>query len=163
MSKGSKAQFKQFTINTAEDACLVLKSLIVPTTIDLEKLKRYADEAQNLLGGTSSPQTISAKQYETVRDKVLYVQRELLRFLADYQSSSFSYISVRPIFIKKGFLKRNLDDESTKAINELLDVRNWTFHNAQSMLVADLEHAKKTPYAKSCHYPKTKIILQTNA
>ncbi|MGO5444172.1 hypothetical protein ACTQXY_11755 [Faecalimonas sp. LCP19S3_D12] len=144
MSKGSKAQFKQFTINTAEDACLVLKSLIVPTTIDLEKLKRYADEAQNLLGGTSSPQTISAKQYETVRDKVLYVQRELLRFLADYQSSSFSYISVRPIFIKKGFLKRNLDDESTKAINELLDVRNWTFHNAQSILVADLEHAKKT-------------------
>lgn len=100
------------------------------------------------MGGTSSPQTISAKQYETVRDKVLYVQRELLRFLADYQSSSFSYISVRPIFIKKGFLKRNLDDESTKAINELLDVllnvRNWTFHNAQSMLVADLEHAKKT-------------------
>lgn len=144
MSKGSKAQFKQFTINTVEDACLVLKSLIVPTTIDLEKLKRYAYEAQNLFDRASLSQTISGEQYETVHDKVLYVQRELLRFLADHQSSSFSYISVRSIFIKKGFLKRNLDDKSTKTINELLDLRNWTFHNVQSMLVADLENAKKS-------------------
>ena len=116
----------------------------MPATIDLEKLKRYAYEAQNLFDRASSSQTISAEQYETVHDKVLYVQRELLRFIADHQSSSFSYISVRPIFIKKGFLKRNLNDNSTKTINVLLDLRNWIFHNVQSMLVADLENAKKS-------------------
>ena len=144
MSKGSKAQFKQFAINTIEDGCLVLKSLIVPTIIDLEKLKRYADEAQKLLDDSSSCQTIPAEEYEVIHDKVLYEQRELLRFQADHQASSFSYTSVRPIFLKKGFLKRQLEDDSLKVINELLDVRNWSFHNAQSMLVADLENAKKS-------------------
>ena len=72
MSKGSKAQFKQFAINTIEDGCLVLKSLIVPTIIDLEKLKRYADEAQKLLDDSSSCQTIPAEEYEVIHDKVLY-------------------------------------------------------------------------------------------
>ena len=51
---------------------------------------------------------------------------------------------MRPIFLKKGFLKRQLEDDSLKVINELLEVRNWSFHNAQSMLVADLENAKKS-------------------
>ena len=30
MSKGKKKQYKQFAINSLEDGCLVLKSLIVP-------------------------------------------------------------------------------------------------------------------------------------
>ncbi len=37
MSKGNKKQYKQFAINSLEDGCLVLKSLIVPVIIDLEK------------------------------------------------------------------------------------------------------------------------------
>lgn len=49
MSKGTKKQYKQFTINTVEDTCLVLKSLIVPVIIDLEKFKMYSDEAEQIL------------------------------------------------------------------------------------------------------------------
>ena len=127
MSKGTKKQYKQFTINTVEDACLVLKSLIVPVIIDLEKFKMYSDEAEQILKQYNRKTSIPADVYDSIHDKVLYQQRELLRFLADHQSASFSYIEVRKIFL-----------------NELLDVRNWSFHNVQSMLTADLELAKNS-------------------
>lgn len=39
-------QYKQFTINTLEDGCLVLKSLIVPVIINLDKFKAYSQEAK---------------------------------------------------------------------------------------------------------------------
>ena len=42
MSKGTRKQYKRFTINIIEDACLELKSLIVPVVIDLEKFKTYS-------------------------------------------------------------------------------------------------------------------------
>ena len=137
-------QFKQYTINTLEDACLVLKSLIVPVIIDLDKYRRYAQEAENILLKYSAEDSISAEIYDSVHDKLLYQQRELLRFIADHQSSSFSYIDVRPIFEKKGYLKRALNESCRKTLNELLDIRNWSFHNAQSMMVADLKIAKKS-------------------
>ena len=144
MSKNSKKQYKQFTISTLEDALLVLKSLIVPVIIDLEKFRDYSEEAGLLLSKFNKEDTIPAKEYDSIHDKVLYQQRELLRFIADHQSSSFSYISVRQMFVKKGFLKREIDENKRKILNELLDVRNWSFHNAQSMIVADREIAQKS-------------------
>ena len=42
MSKGTKQQYKQFKINTLEDACTVLKAIIVPAIIDLEKFENYS-------------------------------------------------------------------------------------------------------------------------
>lgn len=144
MSKGNKRLYKQFAINTLEDACLVLKSLIVPVLIDLEKFKAYSDEAEQLLKQYDSKTAIPADAYDSIHDKVLYQQRELLRFLADHQATSFSYISVRKILVKKKFLRRDLPLKSSKILNELLEVRNWSFHNAQSMLVADMELAKKS-------------------
>ena len=96
--------------------------------------------------------SIPARVYDSLHDKLLYQQRELLRFIADHQSSSFSYVAVRPLLVKKGFLKREIDESNKKILNELLDIRNWSFHNAQSMTVADLEIAKKsvlTAFAES--------------
>ena len=144
MSKGNKKQYKQFAINSLEDGCLVLKSLIVPVIIDLEKFRNYSDEAEVLLEKYKLDGFIPANIYDSIHDKILYQQRELLRFMADHQSSSFSYISVRELLEKKGFLKSSLTENSIKTLKELLDIRNWSFHNAQSMLVADLEMAKKS-------------------
>lgn len=141
MSKGRKQQYKQFTVNTLEDGCLVLKSLIVPVIIDLDKFQKYSKEAEMLLMYNHS---VPAEIYDAIHDKILYQQRELLRFIADHQTSSFSYIAVRQLLVKKKFLKRTLQKESNEILNELLDVRNWTFHNAQSMMVADLEIARKS-------------------
>lgn len=144
MSKGSRKQYKQFTINTIEDACLALKSIIVPVIVDLEKFDNYTKEAQQILTDNKNHDTISVDVYDSIHDKTLYQQRELLRFIADRQSSSFSYIDLRDNFVKRGFLKRVLPPESRKTLNNLLDLRNWSFHNAQSMIVADLELVKRS-------------------
>lgn len=144
MSKGTKQQYKQFKINTLEDACTVLKAIIVPVISDLEKFENYSIEAEEVLKSYSPTSTIPSNIYDSLHDKIIYQQRELLRFMADYQSSSFSYIEVRKILEKKNFLKRTLPEESRKTLNELLELRNWSFHNVQSMLVADLEIAKRS-------------------
>lgn len=144
MSKGTKQQYKNFPINTLEDACMVLKSIIVPVIVELEKFEDYSVEAEKLLKSYNSSNAIPADIYDSLHDKILYRQRELLSLMADHQSSSFSYIEVRKILEKKKFLKRNLPEESRKILNELLDIRNWSFHNVQSKLVADLEIAKRS-------------------
>ena len=92
MSGGTKQQFKQFSITCAEDACLVLGMLISGMTVNLEKYKEYASEAESLLESIQE-EYVPAKEYDDVNDKLLYRQREILKFTADHQSSSFSYIS----------------------------------------------------------------------
>lgn len=144
MSKGSKKIYKQFEINSLENGCLVLKSLLVPVITDLGKFKAYSAEAVQLFEKCKASGAVVGYDYDSIHDKVLYQQRELLRFIADHQSSSFSYISVRQILVKRGYLKRSLEERQAQILNELLDLRNLTFHNAQSLTVADLEIATKS-------------------
>ena len=94
MSGGSKQQFKQFTINSIKDACLALGMLISGVVVNLEKYKEYATEAELLLEKTDG-EYVPAKEYESVNDKLLFRQREILKLTADHQSSSFSYIDLR--------------------------------------------------------------------
>lgn len=141
MSKGTKQQFKQFAINNCTDACLVLGSLISGVIVNIEKYHEYAMEAACLLEETGTT-FIPAKDYDDINDKLLYRQREILKLVADHQSSSFSYIDLRPLLEKKGFIKKPLELEITQLLNELLDVRNWTFHNPQSLMVASREAAE---------------------
>lgn len=41
MSSGTKKQYKQFTVNYIQDACLALVMLISGTIVNLEKYKEY--------------------------------------------------------------------------------------------------------------------------
>lgn len=41
MSSGTKKQYKQFTVNYIQDACLALGMLISGTIVNLEKYKEY--------------------------------------------------------------------------------------------------------------------------
>ena len=135
MASGSKQQFKQFTINNIEDACLALGTLITGVTTNIRRYKQYSVEAFKLLEEADA-EYIPADAYEAVKDKLLCRQHEMLKYTADYQSSSFSYIDLRKLFLKKGFLKDQLPEGITQILNELLEVRNWTFHNPQSQMVA---------------------------
>ena len=65
MSGGTKQQFKQFSITCAEDACLVLGMLISGMTVNLEKYKEYASEAESLLESTQE-EYVPAKEYDDV-------------------------------------------------------------------------------------------------
>lgn len=75
MSGGTKQQFKQFSITSAEDACLVLGMLISGMTVNLEKYKEYASEAESLLESTQE-EYVPAKEYDDVNDKLLYIITE---------------------------------------------------------------------------------------
>ncbi len=134
-----KKSYRQYDINTIEDAMLVLSSLIIPVTIDLEKFERYADEAKDLLQRYNPGDMIPAEVYDSVHDKLLYQQRELLRFIADYQKDSFAYIDVRKELRKRKYLTRGLDENVNEILNELLDIRGLSFHNSQAMLNAEKE------------------------
>lgn len=134
----SKKQYKRFNIDSIEDACLVLGVLISNVTINFEKYEEYALEAANLLESVGE-EYVDAKQYDSINDKLLYRQREILKFVADHQDSSFSYINLRKILDKKKMLSSSLSEEVLKLLNEFLDIRNWTFHNPQSMMVAAKE------------------------
>lgn len=142
MSGGSKQQFKQFTINSIQDACLALGSLISGVIVNLEKYKDYASEATLLLKKTDS-EYVQAKEYEDVKDKLLFRQREILKLTADHQSSSFSYIELRKYLEKNHFVASSLSQEMADLLSELLDIRNWSFHNPQSLMVAAKEAAEK--------------------
>ncbi|MEG1726069.1 MAG: hypothetical protein RR313_11810 [Anaerovoracaceae bacterium] len=142
MAAGSKQQYKQFTIDNIEDACLALGTLITNVIINLRRYKKYSAEVVELLKNADS-EYIPSDAYEAVNDKLLYRQHEILKFTADHQSSSFSYIDLRKILEKRGFLKNQLSEDITRLLNELLDVRNWTFHNPQSLMVAAKEAMEK--------------------
>lgn len=142
MSGGAKQHFKQFGINSIEDACLVLGSLISRSIVHYEKYNEYASEA-NILLENSDAEYITAKDYDDINDKLLRRQHEMLKLCADHQPSSFSYKDLRILLEKKGYISTPLSDEITGILNELLDVRNWTFHNPQSLMVAAKEVAEK--------------------
>lgn len=142
MSAGSKKKLKQFTIDNIQDGCLALSMLITGVIVNLEKYKEYAEEAEQLLSNADS-ECIPAKAYDDINDKLLYRQREILKLCADHQNSSFAYIDLRKILEKQGYLTTSLSEEAAGILNELLDVRNWTFHNPQSLLVAAKEAAEK--------------------
>lgn len=151
MAEKSKKAFKQFELNTLEDGIYALGTLIASVIVNLEKYRAYCDEAIELAAhyyskasSSTSEVLIPAKEYEDINDKLLYRQREILKYTADYQDSSFSYINLRKILEKKKYLSRTLDVETCKILAELLDIRNWTFHNPQSLLTANHEVSEKS-------------------
>lgn len=146
----NKKTYKQFPLNTAEEGMQALASLISSVIVNLKKYKEYALEVEelqkkysNLSKDVTKEILIPAKEYDDINDKLLYRQREILKYLTDYQSSSFSYINLRDFLVKRKLLIRTLDEKTKQLLNELLDVRNWSFHNPQSMLVAAKESAIK--------------------
>ena len=142
MSGRTKQQYKQFSITCSEDACLALGTLISGVSVNLDKYKEYLSEAESLLKRIQE-EYVPAKEYDDINDKLLYRQREILKFSADHQSSSFSYIDLRKILEKNKFISSPLSEEVAVILSDLLDVRNWTFHNPQSLMVAAKEAAQK--------------------
>ena len=62
-------------------------------------------------------------------------------YIAELQKSSFSYKIVQEIFRNKNYIKTSIPKEVKEIIDEFRDLRNFTFHNPQSMLVANREVA----------------------
>lgn len=148
MKKINPRELKRFEIKTQEDALMILGSLIAPVKMDLEKYAEYRDELEQLVIkyaalNEDKETLIPANEYENINDKLLFRQREMLKYCSDHQKDSFSYMSVRGAFVKRGFLKRDLETQVSKILNEFLDIRNLSFHNTQSGYTASKEVALK--------------------
>lgn len=136
-------QFKRYLINNRENALFVLKTLISQTIINLDKFKKYTEEAMEIREQYADEELIPGEVYESCHDKTLLRERELLSFVADEANDTFSYKNLRKELMKKGLLTRNPNQELMEILNELHTVRNGTFHNSQSRLVAEREVAMK--------------------
>ena len=137
-------QFKQFAINDLSDALLALGALISSSISNLDKFIEYSKEAMEICDQYKDADVIPANVYEAISDKVLFRERELLEYMADEAHDIFSYKTLRKFLLKQNYLTRKLDQESSEILNELHSIRNWTFHNAQSRLVAETEAMEKT-------------------
>ena len=147
----NKKNYKQFHITKLEDGLVALGSLIAGVTVNLKKYKTYSEEVYALVKkyysdsiDNSEDILIPADEYENINDKLLYRQREILKFISDSQKSSLSYIDLRKSLVKSKHLSSQLDQNLSAVLNEFLDIRNWTFHNPQSLMVASSEVAEKT-------------------
>lgn len=153
MSKKKKPQknYKQYPIYKLEEGMMVLGSLISGVAVNLKKYKIYDEEVsalikkyEQLTNESEEDILIPADEYDSINDKLLYRQREILKYIADCQKSSFSYISFRKILVKNKLIFTQLDEHISVILNDFLDIRNWTFHNPQSMMVASSEVAEKS-------------------
>lgn len=167
VSKGAKGIFKKFTIQSLDEGMIALGSLISGVVVNLSKYKEYCDELFKMLEKYASlyeqsidEVLIPAKEYDNINDRLLYRQRELLKLIADQEKSSFSYYYLRKILVKSKYIESDLDNDVSKVLSELLDIRNWTFHNPQSMLVAYREVSQKR--AKIMFGEQAKLEPQIN-
>ena len=140
--------FKRFDIKNQEEALVILGSLISVVKVNLDKYSTYRNELEHLVVkyeplNDDKEVLIPAEEYENINDKLLYRQREMLKFCADQQKDSFSYIGIRHNFVKREFLKTKLDSNVSAVLNHFLDIRNCTFHNTQSIYTAYKEVTDK--------------------
>ncbi|HOV27757.1 MAG TPA: hypothetical protein PK566_15540 [Pseudobacteroides sp.] len=170
----SKKQYKQFKFEKKEDYIFVLFKLIIGVVSSLEKYKQYSlkleKEVKPYLEKSNDSDFISAETYETYSHILHDISSDIIKQIADMQDSSMSYKFFRKIAEKKGSLVQlpNLDDKIVKEMNELLDVRNWSFHNPQSLLVAEKEmfdksiHEELRKYLDWNHtFNPIKVIIST--
>lgn len=145
-NKQQAKNYKQFSITKLEEALASLGSLISGVVVNLKKYKQYSEEVDALITKyvkwdeeSEEEVLIPADEYDDINDKLLYRQREILKFVSDCNKSSFSYIDLRKILLKSNYLATQLDKDMVELLNELLNIRNWTFHNPQSLMVATEE------------------------
>lgn len=144
---GKNRNYKIYSFNSVEEALGVLGQLIMNTSVHLEKYTAYRAELAELIlaysdGGESRP--VPEGVYHSLNDRIMYRQMMLLRELADEQGASFSYKNLRRFLKKQGYLKGEPAAEVSRILNELLEIRNWTFHNPQSLFTAGREVAERS-------------------
>lgn len=130
---------KSFEITNIIDALMVLGTLITASIPHIDKIEEYYKEANDLLEKYHKEEYIPGKEYEDLYDKYMYRQKMLFMYMADEAKDVFSYKKLRKELVNKEFITRDLDQEIYAILNELLVLRNSTFHNVQSNIIAEKE------------------------
>lgn len=135
-----KKNYKNLDFNCKNDYLYALYSLIINAVKNLNKYKRYNNELSNYLSSLDeSIEYISAEIYEEWEDKIQNTSRALMMVFVDEASTGFSYVMFRKLMKKTEYKLNDLSRDVEDNLKELRDVRNWSFHLAQSNFVASKE------------------------
>ncbi|RKI36156.1 hypothetical protein D7V86_25620 [bacterium D16-51] len=141
-----KKNYKNMNFNNKEDYLYALYGLIEYIYPLLEKYIRYNGQLGHYLEEImeKNQKYIDFNICEEWKDKIQNVSHGLLKGFVDEASTGFSYIMFRKLMNKTKYklsdIPKDIDDE----LKELRDVRNWTFHLAQSDFVASREVFEKS-------------------
>lgn len=140
---------KQFPMEKKEDYLFVLQGLYINIYRNVEQYKRYKEEALSIYSqyvDIKDEKVIAAGNiprcvYEDINNKIQNVSKNLILYTADDSADSMSYRMFRRIFNKHNKFDLKLEDDKDldTQLQELLNLRNWMFHNPQSVLVANKE------------------------
>lgn len=144
---------KQFPLEEKEDFLFVLEDLYLGICSNLKRYKRYNNELLDVIcenvetkdNKIISKKTVPIDTFNDLNDKIQNVSKNLICYTADDSSDSMSYRMFRRIFLKKNKfnIKLNNDPKLDEIFKELLNLRNWIFHNPQSLLVSKKEVFEK--------------------
>ena len=137
---------KNFPLEKREEFIIVYRFLISDAYYKLQLLCSRWDKAIYRLKELyeKKSKVITTEEFLEIKSLLVTPYHELLKIFIDQQSSSYSYKSVRERIIKKKILKlEDFTQEEKVQLNELLQIRNFASHNAQSNINAALESFKR--------------------
>lgn len=160
---------KVFKLDNKENFTRCLNALIHDVYIELQKYEIYLQELSNIIlqhidfnekNEVISYRDIDSNLYESINDKLHNISMNLVNKIGDCTNGSYSYFKYRQL-IKKNKLSLSysqLSDEVEKYLREINELRNWMFHNPESMLNADLEMYKGNIPKELRKYVKIQLI-----
>lgn len=130
--------YKQFNFNSKEDYLYVFYNLITQAYQLLLRYEKYQFglEKDLLLLEEQKAIYINEGIYSEWHDKVLAVSRGLITLFVDDASGGISYVKIRKMLDKTTYKLDSLDVSIQKELDELRDVRNWSYHLPQTNFVA---------------------------
>lgn len=138
--------YKQFIMNTQDEYIIVFRFLLGDVYSLIKGYQKILSRELNKLEKLKQKKilVLDIEEYSDTKTLISSYQDDLLMTLIDQQKSSYSYKSVRDRIKKKNlFNLKDFSQHINQEINELVDIRNWTFHNPQSNIYAQLESMKK--------------------
>lgn len=150
-------KWKQYGLNNKEDYLYVLYTLISNVVSALDRYQIHYKELdlyiyKNVKHDTSIDKylynPVDKYTYHSFIEKIHDTSMSLIKYVADCQDSSISYLMFRKLIEKRTheFGLSLIDTKIKEYLDDLRDLRNWIFHNPQSMLNAHKEmHTKGLP------------------
>lgn len=145
--------YKRFSLDTRVKFMKYLNRLICQVYRQLDKYKRYEKELEEMIYSHTefdenykikSTTNILAYEYESIDDKIHNVSMELIKIIGDNTNDSASYFKFRKM-IEKNKIDvpfDELSDEIKCYLKDINDLRNWMFHNPESLYVSEEEYTK---------------------
>lgn len=164
----SKA-LKVFSLDSKEKFTRYLNALIHEVYIQLKKYEQYKEELSVIImahidfdenNKIVDYRDIDSNVYESIDDKLHNISMNLIKKIGDCSNGSYSYFKYRKL-IEKNKLSLSyskLSDEVRDYLKEINDLRNWMFHNPESILNADLEMYKANIPKEFRDYIQVKLI-----